>query len=149
MHLPAGNVHEALNEPLVREPDRMVKMSIITPVPEATGWCHNLLYVIKADRSLRFCLDPQNMNKWIWVPKYYTPSNPDILLALAKGKYFMTLDCKSGYWAIKFDRSFLTTFNTPFGGYTFLRLAFGVVCSGNVFAEHVDRLFNRRNRMSA
>ena len=68
-------------------------------------------------------------------------SNPDILLTPAKGKCFTALDCKSGYWAMELDRSFLTTFNTPFGRYRFLRLAFGLMCSGDVI-EHVDRIFD-------
>ena len=75
VHLPARNVPEALHEPLKRQQNRMVKMGVITPVHEATDWCHNLVYVNKADKSLRICLDPQNLNKWIQVPKYYIPSN--------------------------------------------------------------------------
>ena len=122
----------------------MVEMGVITPVYEDTDWCNNLVFVTKVDKSLRICLDPQNLIKLVQIPNYYIPSSPDILLTLAKGKHFMTLDCKSGYWATKLDRrsSFLTTFNTPFKGYRFLRFAFGIMCSGSVFAEHVTRIFD-------
>ena len=47
VHLPARYVPETLHEPLKREQDRMVEMGVITPVHEATVWCHNLVYVIK------------------------------------------------------------------------------------------------------
>ena len=79
----------------------------------------------------------------VQIPRYYTPHNPDILLTLGKAKYFTILDCKSGHWAIKHERShFLTTFKTSFGRYRFLRLVFGIMCSGNVFTEHADRIFD-------
>ena len=50
MHLPARNVPEALHEPLKRQLNRMVKMGVITPVHEATDWCHNLVYVMNGEK---------------------------------------------------------------------------------------------------
>ena len=56
------------------------------------------------------------------------------------GKYFTKLDARSGYWAIKLSNqsSFLTTFNTPFGRYRYLRLAFGLKSNQDEFQRKID-----------
>ena len=50
-------------------------------------------------------------------------------------KFFSTLDANMGYYQIKLTNacSALTTFNTPFGGYRYLRIPMGLKCSGEVF----------------
>ena len=59
------------------------------------------------------------------------------------GKFFTTLDCKLGYWAIVLEEwsSFLTTLNTALERYRFLCLPFGVVSNKDVFSSCVDNLF--------
>ena len=66
----------------------------------------------------------------------------DILLELAGSKYFSLLDAKSRYLHVPLDRdsSFLTTFNTPWGKYRWLRLPFGLKVAGDVFQERIDRV---------
>lgn len=53
---------------------------------------------------------------------------------LTGAKYFSILDARSGYWTIKLSEelSLLTTFNTIFGRYRFLRLPFGIVSAQDV-----------------
>ena len=65
-----------------------------------------------------------------------------ILPELAGSKYFSLLDAKSRYWHVPLDRdsSFLTTFNTPWGKYRWLRLPFGLKVAGDVFQERIDRV---------
>ncbi len=52
------------------------------------------------------------------------------------------LDAKSGYWHVSLDNesSVLTTFNTPWGKYRWLRLPFGFRVSGDIFQERLDRV---------
>ena len=121
--LPARNVPEALRQPLKEELGCMEKMGVITKVEKATDWCDSLVYVVKSDKSMKMCLDPRNLNHWTKSPKYFCALNKDILLTLSKGRYFSTLDCKSGYLAGLLEElsSYLTRFNTPFSRYRFLR----------------------------
>ena len=74
--------------------------------------------------------------------QWYSRTVDDILPELADLKYFSLLDVKSGYWHVSVDkeRSFLTTFNTPWGKYQWLRLPFGLKVSGDVFQERIDRV---------
>ena len=75
--------------------------------------------------------------------QWYSRTVDDILQELADLKYFSLLDVKSGYWHVSVDKesSFLTTFNTPWGKYRWLRLPFGGRGrSGDVFQERIDRV---------
>lgn len=57
-------------------------------------------------------------------------------------KYFTVLDTSSGFWQQKLDEasSRVCTFNTPFGCYRFLRLAFGIKSAPEVFHWTVKQL---------
>ena len=52
----------------------------------------------------------------------------------------MLVDAKSGYWMVELDdeSSLLTTFNTPWGKYKWLRLPFGLNVSADVFQERLN-----------
>ena len=66
----------------------------------------------------------------------------DILPELAQYKYFIIKDAASGFWHVPLDfrSSLLTTFNTPWGKYRWLRMPFGLRVSGDVFQERLDRV---------
>ncbi len=53
------------------------------------------------------------------------------------------MDARSGYWAIKLsdESSKLTTFNTVFGRYRFLRLPFGLISAQDEFQRKVDETY--------
>ena len=93
--------------------------------------------------KLRICLDPQDLNKAIQRPHYPMKTLDDILPNLGGAKFFTKLDARSGYWAIKLDQisSYLTTFNTPFGRYRYLRLPFGLKSSQDEFQRKMDECF--------
>ena len=126
---------------LKKELDRMEQEGIIRPCPETTDWVHNLVTVVKKDGSLRLCLDPRNLNRYLIRNVHYTASWEDALHSFKHGRYFSTLDAKSGYWTKKLDAQsqLLTAFNTPFKKYCFIRLPFGLSVSSEIFCEHMDR----------
>ena len=55
---------------------------------------------------------------------------------------FSKLDAKNGYWSVELDESssLLTTFNTPFGRYRYLRMPFGLIMSQDVFQRKMDQI---------
>ena len=54
------------------------------------------------------------------------------------------LDAATAFWQIRLNKNCtdLTTFNTPFGRYTFLRLPFGLNSSAEVFAKRFHQAFD-------
>ena len=97
---------------------------------------------MKEDGSLRLCLDPKDLNKAIKRNQWYARTLDDILPKLAQSKYFTLKGATSGFWHVLLDfrSSLLTTFNTPWGKYRWLRMPFGLKVSGDVFQERLDRV---------
>ena len=120
---------------LKKELDDMEKQGIIRPCPETTDWVHNLVIVAKKNGKIRVCLDPRNLNKGLIRNVHYTASWEDAQSTFRTGKYFSTLDAKSGYWTQKLSpkSQLLTAFNTPFKKYCFIRLPFGLSVSAEIF----------------
>ena len=85
---------------------------------------------------------PKDLNKAIERNQWYARTLDDILLELAQSKYFTVKDATSGFWHMPLDlrSSLLTTFNTPWGKYRWLRMPFGLKVSGDVFQERLDRV---------
>ena len=98
---------------------------------------------IQKGGKLRVCLDPRDLNRAIKRDYHPLPTLEDITAKLSKAKFFTKLDARSGYWQVKLDQdsSMLTTFNTPFGRYRFLRMPFGVHSAQDVFERLIDKTF--------
>ena len=86
-----------------------------------------------------------------WIPVTLRPSANIItrcplwrksLTSLTHSCYFTKLDTHHGYWSIILDQesSLLTTFNSPFGRYSFLQLPFGLICSQDMFQKKMDQI---------
>jgi hypothetical protein len=99
--------------------------------------------VEKPNRSLRLCLDPQALNKYIVKDSFLIPTYDEIFMKLRDKKYFTTLDLKNGFYQIELsDKSKeLCSFNTPFGVYSFQRLPFGVSTAAEVFQRYNTEVF--------
>ena len=104
VQLPPRSIPLSVLPKLRAELDQMEKNGIIRPCPETTDWLHNLVIATKKDGSLRICLDPKNLNKYLVRNLHYTASWEDAKLSFSKGKFFSTLDAKSGYWTKKLKR---------------------------------------------
>lgn len=120
----------------------MVEDKVIEKVNEPTDWVNSLAYSRKSNGQLRVCLDPRDLNKAIKREHHRTPTLDDISHKFTGAKVFSKLDAQHGYWAIKLDEesSLLTTFNSPFGRYKFLRLPFGLSVSQDIFQKRMDQI---------
>ena len=128
---------------LKQELDRMEEEQVIANVDEPTDWVHNPVIVEKPNGKLRVCLDPRELNKYLKREQYQLPTLEEIASRLHGARFFSTLDANQGYWQIPLDEksSRLTTFNTPFGRYRFLRMPFGIHSAQEVFHKRVNRLY--------
>ena len=69
----------------------------------------------------------------------------EVTSQLSGAQYFTELDATSGYWAMALSKesSILTTFQTPYGRYRYLRMPFGICSAQEVFQKKMDRIFER------
>jgi hypothetical protein len=66
--------------------------------PSISAYGAPTLIVIKADKSLRWCMDYRDLNKVTKKIKYPLPNISEMFTKLQGSKYFSTLDMRSGYW---------------------------------------------------
>lgn len=132
-----------LTDRLKKELQRMEKMKVIAKVDKPTEWVNSMITVEKPNGSLRTCLDPKELNAAIKRQHFHIPTTEEIMSKLAGATHFSTLDASCGYWQIPLteDSSYLTTFNTPFGRYRYLRLPFGINSAQEVFHKRISQMF--------
>jgi hypothetical protein len=125
------------------ELDNMEASGIITKVEKPTDWVSSMVCVEKKNGSIRICLDPKDLNKAVKREHHRIPTLEDIAFRFSGMQYYTIMDMKHGFWHIALTEksSLLTTFNTPFGRYSFKRLPFGLHSSPEVFEKKVEQLF--------
>ncbi|XP_013404021.1 uncharacterized protein K02A2.6, partial [Lingula anatina] len=140
---PPRSLPVAMREQVKKELDNLTKWKIITPVEEPTDWVSSMVCVRKKNGRVRICIDPADLNKAILREHYPINSIDDIVTRVNGSKYFSTLDANKGYFQIKLTEksSFLTTFNTPFGRFRYLRLPMGIKCASEIFQREMNTHF--------
>ena len=135
-------VPAALREQLRDTLDDLVKQQKVAPVTEPTPWINSMVVVPKKNGTLRICLDPKDLNRYIQREHYQLPIIEDIATRLEKGKLFTVLDVRSGFWRVQLDTpsSLLTTFHTLFGRYQWLRMPFGISLEPEVFQRRMHEM---------
>ncbi|XP_046560092.1 uncharacterized protein K02A2.6-like [Haliotis rubra] len=133
--MPSRRVPITLRPKLKAELDRMQKLGVIAPVSQPTPWVSQIAITQKRSGDLRICLDPQELNKALQREHYTLPILEDTLHELGQSRVFSKADLSSGYWHCVLDEesSFITTFQTCFGRYRWLRLPFGLNVSSEIF----------------
>ena len=146
VHAPRS-VPVAIREQVQSELDNLTNLGIITPVNEPTKWVNSMVSVRKKSGRVRICIDPSDLNKAVLREHFPMNSMEDIVTRLHGSKYFTTLDANMGYYQIKLSKesSMLTTFNTPFGRYRYLRMPMGLECAGEIFQREMVTNFGNLN----
>ena len=105
------------------------------------------LVLVNKPEKLRICTDPQDLNKALMGSHYPLPTIEDVATRLSKAKVFSVLDAKNGFWQVKIDTdsSYLTTFNTPFGRFRWLRLPFGVKTAPEEYQRRIQESLRNLN----
>ena len=126
---------------LKAELDRLCKLKVIEPVDMPTPWVSQLGLTKKKNGQIRICIDPQELNKALLREHYTLPVLEDTLHEMRDSRFFSKADLSSGYWHVELDEesSLLTTFQTCFGRYKWLRLPFGTCASAEKFSRRKFR----------
>ena len=139
VQMPLRRLPIGVRDKVAAELQRMEADGIIAPVTEPSSWVSALLVVAKPDGRIRICIDPKPLNKALRRAHYPMPTIDDVLPQLSGAKIFSTVDAKDGFWHLKLDdeSSHLTTFETPFGRYKWLRLPFGISPAPELFQSRM------------
>ena len=126
----------------------MLDARVIVLVTEPTPWINSFVIVETTDQhgnpKMHICLDPTPLNKAVIREPYHYRSPDDIYHHLCNAKYLTVIDFKKCYWQCLLDEesSYLTTFNTPYGRFRFVRLPFGVNVSGDAVQRKTYEIYN-------
>ena len=106
-----------------------------------------MVVVPKQNGAVRICLDPRDLNRAINREHYKMIILEEVTSQLSGAQYFTVLDATSGYWAMSLSKesSSLTTFQTPYGRYRYLRMPFGICSAQEVCMYVCKTLFTDAN----
>ena len=126
--IPPRRIPFALQDAVKSKLDRMQAIGVVAPVTEPTDWVNSMVVVRKQANKVRICIDRPHLNAFIKRSHYPLPTFDDIAARLHNAKVFSVLDAKTGFWHVRLEEksSLLTTFNTPYGRYRWLRMPFGI-----------------------
>ena len=139
---PPRKVPVPLRETLKTELDNLVKNGILAKVTEPTSWVSSLVIVKKPNGKIRVCLDPRDFNRAIKQSNYPLPTIEEVSTRLSRARVFSVLDATCGFWQVRLDEknSYLTTMNTPFARYRWLRMPFGINSAPEVWQQRMHEL---------
>ena len=139
---PARRIAFSIMPAAKQELERMVSLKVIEKVEEPTEWVNSMV-IVKEPNKLRVCLDPTELNQFVMREHSHIPTPEETFSQIGNAKFFTKLDLKNGYWQIPLDEksSYLTTFNTPFGRFRYLRLPFGLNSANEIFQKKMTQRF--------
>ena len=128
--------------PLQRKLEEMVKQNFIEEVEHPTDWVNSIVCIEKKDGSIRLCLDPRELNKYIKREHFTIPKFQEIVVKLGKPRFFTIVDQSSAFWQVELEETCrdLTTFQTNFGRYRFKRMPFGISSASEVLQKKAFQL---------
>ena len=134
---PARRVPVAMKEKFKKELHSMVRAGILSKLDwnTPTPWLNSYIIVKKPNGSLRICLDPTDLNKYIVQPICNSRTLDDVSHQLKDAKYFSVFNATEGFFHLPLSAKsrLLTATLTPEGVYVFNVLAMGLCNAGDLF----------------
>lgn len=137
----------AMLDELRKQLDKLLANGFIEPSNSPYGAA--VLFVKKADGSLRLCMDYRALNKITVRHRYPLPRIDELLDRLRGAKRFTALDLDSGYHQLRIHPNDVekTAFNTRYGQFAFKVVSFGLTDApsyfsyflSSVLAEYIDK----------
>ena len=143
---PAYRVPVAMKEKFRKELKSMAKAGIISKLDRntPTPWLNSYVIVKKPHGSLRICLDPTNLNKYIVRPICNSRTLDDVSHQLKDAKFFSVFDATKEFFHLPLSAQsrLLTAMLTSEGVYVFNVLAMGLSNADNLFESALQDLLS-------
>ena len=143
---PACRVPVAMKDKFKRELQSMEKAGITSRLDRTTPtpWLNSYVIVKKPNGSLRICLDPTDLNKYIVIPVCNSRMLDDVSHQLKDAKYFSVSDATKQFFHLPLSAQsrLLTAMLTPEGVYVFNVLAMGLCNAGDLFESALRDLLS-------
>ena len=112
--------------------------------PSISSWGAPVLFVKKKDRSMRMCIDYQELNKVMIKNRYPLPRINNLLDQLQGARVFSKVDLRSGYHQVRVKEEDIpkTAIRTRYGHYKFLVMSFGLTNAPAIFMDTMNRVFH-------
>lgn len=130
-------------EELKKQVTQLLALGMIEPANSPYG--SPVLFVEKADGSLRMCVDYRALNKITVKDRYPMPNIQELFDQLKGAKVFSTLDLQQGYNQIKIseqDRPYTAFLAPGMGQYQYKVLAFGLTGAPSSFFRIVTNMLS-------
>ena len=139
---PPRKASVAIRKAIKEELDRLVKEGVVESVTQPTPWVSSMVAVRKKNNKVRICIDPRDLNQAIKRAYFPLSTIEGVATRLTGAKVFSVLDARTRFWQVKLDTrsSYLTTFNTPFGRYRWMRMSFGITSAPEVKKQRMQEI---------
>ena len=103
-----------------------------------------MVVVQKKNGKVKICINPPDLNNVVKREHFPMSTIEDIATRLNGSRVFYTLDANSGYFQLRLTQmsSELTTFNSPFAKYKYLRMLLGLKCTTEIIQREMCRIFS-------
>ena len=111
--------------------------------PSTSEYGASILFVKKADGTLRLCIDYRGLNSITVKNRAPLPSITEMRNRLIGAQYFTKLDLKDGYHNIRINSADVhkTAFKCRYGHFEYLVVPFGLANAPAVFSNMMNRVF--------
>ena len=102
-----------------------------------------MVLVRKKNGEIKLCVDFRNLNSASEKYNYHVPPMEQILQKVAESEMFLLLDGFSGYNQVLVapNDQLKTTFQTPWGTFSYRQMPFGLINAGATFQRAMDIAF--------
>jgi hypothetical protein len=119
--------------------DKALEKGWIRPSKSPAG--APILFVPKADGTMRLCVDYRGLNKVTIKNRYPIPLVSEMLDRLSKAKVFTKLDLRDAYHRLRIKKGdeWKTAFKTRYGHFEYLVMPFGLANAPATFQSYIHR----------
>ena len=129
-------------EEVKKKVDELIEHGFIRP--STSPWGAPVLFAIKKDGGLRFCVDYRALNRLTVKNGYPLPRIDEMLDKLCGARYFTKIDLLSGYHQMKIDEKSIpkTAFKTKYGSFEFTVVPFGLTNAPGFFMSNMNQMLS-------